>query len=292
MADVDLRPLTIGEVLDRTFSLYKNHFWLFAGIMSVPYLILFLFQVGMAGLRFAPHAAARAGSAPGALNPAAMGGILAGMVGGALLFLVIYFAIHGAATAATVFAVSDLYLGRPTGVRQAFRRARGHVLRIIGVIVLTSLITVVGFLLLIVPGVILLCRMSVAIPAAMLEDASASRALERSKQLTKGFAFHAFLIFLIVWVMAWIGTAIFQFPFIFMALTAKSHVLPFGMVVLQQLSGFIVGVLVGPIGTIAFCLLYYNLRVRKEAFDLQHLMANLGTVPQPAMPAPGNASPA
>jgi hypothetical protein len=36
MADLDLRPLSLGEMLDRTFSLYRGHFWLFIGINSVP----------------------------------------------------------------------------------------------------------------------------------------------------------------------------------------------------------------------------------------------------------------
>ncbi len=39
MAEVDLRPMTLGEVLDRTFHLYKNNFWLFAGIIALPLLI-------------------------------------------------------------------------------------------------------------------------------------------------------------------------------------------------------------------------------------------------------------
>jgi hypothetical protein len=51
--------------------------------------------------------------------------------------------------------------------------------------------------------------------------------------------------------------------------------------VLFQLFNFIVRVLIAPIGTIACSLMYYNLRVRKEAFDVQHLMASLGTQPAP-----------
>src|ERR1700754_1955505 len=31
----DLRPLTLGELLDRTFALYRSRFWLFAGIAAV-----------------------------------------------------------------------------------------------------------------------------------------------------------------------------------------------------------------------------------------------------------------
>ena len=36
MAVVDLRPLTLGEILDRTFTLYRRNFPLFLGIAAVP----------------------------------------------------------------------------------------------------------------------------------------------------------------------------------------------------------------------------------------------------------------
>ena len=35
MADLDLRPLSLGEILDRTFSIYRKNFLLFAGIVYV-----------------------------------------------------------------------------------------------------------------------------------------------------------------------------------------------------------------------------------------------------------------
>src|SRR3954454_1211915 len=44
-----LRPLTLGEILDRTAQLYRSHFWLFAGIASVysgAILLLSLLQIG------------------------------------------------------------------------------------------------------------------------------------------------------------------------------------------------------------------------------------------------------
>jgi hypothetical protein len=39
MAALDLRPLSLGELLDRTFSLYRRNFWLFLGILRIPYLV-------------------------------------------------------------------------------------------------------------------------------------------------------------------------------------------------------------------------------------------------------------
>ena len=34
MNTFDLRPLSVGEILDRTFTLYRRHFWLFIGIAA------------------------------------------------------------------------------------------------------------------------------------------------------------------------------------------------------------------------------------------------------------------
>ncbi len=39
-----LRPLTTGELLDRTFSLYRSHFVLFLGIFALPHLGVLAFQ--------------------------------------------------------------------------------------------------------------------------------------------------------------------------------------------------------------------------------------------------------
>ena len=47
-----LRPLTTGELLDRTFSLYRSHFGLFVGIFALPYMVVLAFQ--FAGLAFEP----------------------------------------------------------------------------------------------------------------------------------------------------------------------------------------------------------------------------------------------
>ena len=35
-----LRPLSLGELLDRTFQLYRQQFMLFVGIVALPQLVL------------------------------------------------------------------------------------------------------------------------------------------------------------------------------------------------------------------------------------------------------------
>lgn len=276
MADVTLRPMTLGQVLDTTFSLYKRNFWLFVGITSIPFLAVLILQVGAAALQLSRPS-------PQPASPA----LASGAIVGGIVFLLAYFLLAGAAQAATIFAVSDLYLGRAATVRGSFRKVGGKAFRVILVLLLVGLTVGVGFLLLIIPGIILFCRTAVAVPASMLEDTKAVGSIERSMQLTKGFAMQIFLIFLLVWVLSYIALLIFQVPFAYMqgATAQARQTLVFGMLALQHLSSFLSNVLVGPIGTIAFSLMYYNLRVRKEAFDIQHLMNSL-----PASPSQGAAA--
>ena len=274
MSEVDLRPMTLGEVLDRTFKLYKNNFLLFAGITAWPFLVLLVINIGIAGSGLGARPAA------GTMPPS---GMLPSMIVGGITFGLLYLFLLGAAQAATVFAVSDLYLGRPTGLRECYKRVGAKAIRVILILLLTGLIVAVGCLLLIIPGIILLCRTAIAVPASMLEDSKSIRSIERSMELTKGFAGQMFVIFLMVWVLSWLVAAIFQVPFAF--LVQAQHTVSFGTLVLQHLSGFVSQVLIGPIGTIAFSLMYYNLRVRKEAFDIQHLMASLGPAASPSAPS-------
>src|SRR6266851_6073031 len=45
MAALDLRPLSLGELLDRTFFLYRRHFLLFVGIAAIPYSFFFVLNL-------------------------------------------------------------------------------------------------------------------------------------------------------------------------------------------------------------------------------------------------------
>src|SRR5690242_4527004 len=107
MSPAELRPLSIGEILDKTFSIYRNHFVLFVGIAALPAFARFAFQCSfllIALVRGSPTSAA----------------VLAVVI--ILLFLVAYAFTYGLALAATVFAVSEVNLGRPTTIGQSLSR--------------------------------------------------------------------------------------------------------------------------------------------------------------------------
>ncbi|HTZ74165.1 MAG TPA: hypothetical protein VMB47_09610 [Candidatus Aquilonibacter sp.] len=285
MPTADLRPMTLGEVLDRTFKLYKTNFWLFAGIMSLPFLVLFFFNVGIAWFTTSQVTAFRAGHVQSA------GPLVAAGAGSVFLIMILTFVLTGIGEAATVFAVSDIYLGRPVSIRGSFNQVRGHVLQVLGTIFLTALAIGAGFIALIIPGIILMCRLGLAVPAAMLEDIWPGTALSRSMDLTKSFGMQMFLIFLLTFILAAAVTSFCTFPFLIIAAMRGAQGLPFGMVVLQDAASFVAQVIAAPVQTIAFSLMYYNLRVRKEGFDIEHLMGSLNALPTSVMPASGSALP-
>ncbi len=277
MAALDLRPLSLGELLDRTFFLYRRHFLLFVGIAAIPYSFFFVINLGTSLVPLFARAIVSGRMQSTGFAAAAVGGGLfaftAIVVGGiAFLFSV----------GATVFAVSEIYTGRQTSIRESLRRVRGKAGTIFGVLFLSGLIMIAGFIALVIPGIYLMCRICVATPAALLEDMGPSDAIRRSFDLTRDFAGRAFMIYVLYFAMAWGIVAVFQMPFLFLiALSAKQTQLVIFWTVLMQVGNFIGSVLVAPVSTIGFALFYYDLRVRKEAFDLQMMMQAIGADPVP-----------
>jgi hypothetical protein len=273
MADADLRPMTLGEVLDRTFKLYRNHFWLFAGITALPSGVLLILRLANSAWTVARTGRVIPGQLPTFGATSVVIGILTIVISSCFFMVMMAFA-----QSATIFAVSDIYLGGSAGLRESYKRVGTKGFRMFGLILLVGLSCGVGFLLLFVPGVILACRMAVSGPVCMLEDASAGRSIDRSFGLTKGHGFQIFVIFLLILLLYYVVALLFQLPFLFMlGVAVQAHRgLSFPLLLGMNIATFVSEVLIWPVATISMALMYYNLRVRKEAFDLQHQMATLG----------------
>ena len=198
---------------------------------------------------------------------------------GVILALVIYFVAYLFAQGGTVFAVSELYLGRTTTIGASLGRMRGQLGSLFGVILLNGLATMAAFLFLIIPGIYVACRLITCVPAALLEDLGPRSSLERSFRLTKGFAGRAFVIFFLYFILLYAAILLFMFPFLFAAgLAAKDPGMARFWLSWSQVGNFLAAVLVGPFLTIATAVYYYDLRVRKEAFDLQFMMNPSGSL--------------
>ena len=288
MSTLDLRPLSIGELLDRTFSLYRRHFILFVGISAIPQLLVLALQLVQIVLTPAQEAVARpaASEFQGASPILAAGGAV-GIFMLAIAAIVVYLVAYLFSQGGTVYAVSELYLGRTTTIGQSLSRMRGELLSLFGVVFLNGLVTGLCFLLLVIPGIYMACRLCVCIPAALLENLGPRESLERSFGLTKDNAGRAFLIFLLYVVILYAAIFLVDIP---IGIGAQSAAHDPAMLrvwtALMQIGNFVAGVLVTPILTIASSIFYFDLRVRKEAFDLQLMMNPLGG----GVPAPRSAT--
>lgn len=242
MTPPSLRPLSVGEILDVSFTLYRRHFRPLATVALI-----------CSGI-------------PVALNLflEAAGGLLAnGLL--AVAYYVAFVVLNSIATAATVFIVSESYLGRPLGAREALTRALPYLGRIILCSLLMGLVVFLGFLLLIVPGLVLIAGLLLAVPVLVLEPGmSPSAALSRSWELTRGSKWRMLGLLVTVFALLYIPLAAVG------GLFAVMGIFLFGLV----LAGLI-QVFVYPLFYCVLTIAYYDLRVRREGFDLEVLAATL-----------------
>lgn len=320
MDTFELRPLTLGELLDRAFSLYRRNFSLFVGIMAVPAALTVPFSV----LFFMNQGAGSSGATPSAGN-------VAWVIFLVLTFLILSIVVYPMAMGAATFAVSHSYLGQSITVREAYGKVRGKVGRILGAAAVWGL-RVAGVMLLIaigagiivgvvaalmrvaapgrpaplLTGVIVVgamlvylaafalggawaLRYAVCIPALLLENLGSLASLRRSVQLTEKRRWPIFVAVLLAVIIGYVGVLVFQGPFfVTMMFTAGAGQVPQWIPFAYAVSGAIGGAITGPVLIIVLVLLYYDTRIRKEAFDLQFMMS---TLDRPA-PAQGTPSPA
>lgn len=312
--DLFLRPMSTSQVLDRTFSLYKNNFVLFAGIAALPSGLILVGQLlavfageGVAGLL-------------GAF------GAIAAVVAGVIAFVVLYLVGASLATGATVYAVSRVHLGHPVTIAESYSAVRHLVLKIIGITILIGLMVggtmLVGYLFMLVPAFVLgfaakgaggalsagliffaglcvfvatailamrlYCMYGLSVPACVVERTTVLDSLGRSKFLSQQSRFRIFLIYFLMGILTIVLSLVLSTPD-YIATFAYHGTPPMPFQIWSFVASFLAGTLAGPIGTVAIVLVYYDNRVRKEAFDLQVMMESMGqSVPVQTASAPAS----
>ncbi len=262
MTGLDLRPLSLGEILDRTFFLYRRHFVLFVGISAVPQILVLAYSLTRIFLM--------------PIGLPSESGILSGMAQSlffTLILLIVAFIAYLFSQGATVLAVSEVYLGRTTTIGGSLSRVMEDLGPLFGVVFLSGLVVGIGTMFFIIPGIYLACRLLVSVPAAMIEKRGATESMRRSFDLTRDFVIRAFVMIVLYVILVWAIQALLSWPFAFALVLARNDpVMVRFWSVLTQLGSSVGSVLVSPILLISTALYYYDLRVRKEAFDLQIMM--------------------
>jgi len=276
--NTDLRPLSIGELLDRSFVLYRRNFIIFVGIAGLPALFYMASRLAWFTLLTKGQPIAVTDSA------LSMWSEIYGRF--AILNIglsILSFVVAITAWCALVYAASAVYLGQSTSIAQAFTALKGSLGRALGVSFVTGLLTILGFVLLIVPGILLMLRWSLVIPATMLEATGVSESRSRSSFLTEGSRGRILLIFIMWGIVMYALSTVLELPIMGALMAsmfrtrAAAPVLPFWYFAATLAVSFVVTVLTSPILGIALTLQYYDGRIRKEALDLQMLMQSAST---------------
>jgi hypothetical protein len=310
-AAYELRPLSTGELLDRTFYLYRSNFWLFVGLAAIAASVTTATNLGTVIYSHFTGVTAWNGTEVGSRAILQSGIFSLISIGSAVLYL----AVYGVTQAATTSAVTSIYLGDATSMKQAFKAVLARwfrftlialwqiwsamwlfmVLLIGGVSaiafsarlmrgnsaataaggVLVGALAVGGF----VYGVIAYIRNSFAVPAAVMEGLKVRKAMRRSKDLTSGTKGRIFLLFVFVMALYFVAAAI-QSPLSFMILRKKTTEV-FLIQAITLFVGFFTGSVIGPVGAIGLCLFYIDQRIRKEGFDIEFLIERSGPAPVP-----------
>ena len=204
-------------------------------------------------------------------------------------------------TGFVLYVVSEAALGEKVGLGQTWRAVRGRILALVGVSILTSLITVVavslglgllfvaiavGEAVVIVLGVVALLasivlaiwlgvRLILSSAPVVLEKAGPLRALGRSWALSTGTQFWRLLgITLLAAILAYVFSLVLGTPlnllfgflptFFIDSESSQFMVAIFG----QHLSQFLVGLIITPFTAGVTALLYLDQRIRREALDI------------------------
>ncbi len=290
------RPMTVSQILDETVELYKSSFVLLVGIaavMYVPYAVLTQFALAR---MFDISALARANSAEMYLTMAIV------VVGYLYLILSAIFV-----TGAMTYAISEEYLGRKVTIIESFRRVfRGSVIGPLLGAILVKAMAVLGALLIIVPVIvlavaqnqrlwlaaapILICisvlfacyimlRLALTESIVVLEMKGIRRSLSRTWKLMPGSMMKYLSLIIIAYLVMGIVSSIVTGPVqVLMSMNLDKGASPsMVLVVLNTLINAVVGTILAPVASIVTILLYYDIRIRKEGFDLEILAQELNS---------------
>jgi len=272
-------PMSIGRILDKTFTIYKNNFVRFITIVAliqVPIaLINLLFTPLIHGGVAQPAVETRdAGAAESVSDSGSPMGRPVAIASSTVVAVFLLIVGNMLCQAALTKSVSESYLNREISVGQAYRFVLPKLLTLIGASLLIGLVVGVGFLLLVVPGVIFSLWFYLTTPCIVVEGQGVLGGMSRSKSLVSGNLGKVFLVGLLVTLI----TLVISMPLGTVSSIGAMFIWrdsPMVGAIVNQFANVISQVLAMPIGASAFILLYYDLRIRKEGFDLEMLAQSM-----------------
>jgi hypothetical protein len=289
-----LRPLGLGELLDQAIRLYRRNFLRFIGIVAVILIPLTLLQIGYL-LIFVdvtePQAEAEVlPSLLSLFSPAfyVRGSILLGIFG--------YVLIKSVSAATLTYAIAASYLGQEIGILEAYSKIGRSWVSLLGVLflaiifstililfcwILSCVVCLVGIIGLPVLAFVWMVMLPIIGPIIVLEKQSAMRAIGRAWNLVGrrfwwviGFAL-ILAIFAQIIITGPIALLSWGFQLMVGNMSDLSTTQTVMQTVVQSLLQLMSSLIYLPLQLTAMTLVYFDLRIRTEGFDLVLLAESL-----------------
>jgi hypothetical protein len=256
-------PKRLGEILSAAFNIYKANASQLILIVAVVVVPLSLISAVFSGVVFAPDKVQATNTGGQVVFDYAGRGLGVALLAGAIGALIAVL-ISAVLQAAILRAAAQATIGDAVDVEASYRYGLKRLWSVILVSILVGLVVAVGFILLVIPGIIFLVFLSVSIPVLIVEGRRGTEAMGRSWNLVKGNFWHAFGVIVVAalivgiisgiigaiggdnWAVRWIFTAIAQ-------------------------------ILTVPFASLVSVLLYLDLRARSESLSADTLRQELAS---------------
>ena len=291
MDPAGLRPLGIGEIFDVAIKIYRSRFRVL--IISVAVVLAPVFAVSaLIRISIPANEDFLQETQPGA-TPEFAADKFWPFIAGTLLIVILAYVASQIATGACFKAISGAYLDEEPDWRQSLRFARAKLGSLIWLSFLTALLSGLGLVLCLVPGIYLWVAWSVAAPVLLLEDVPGFKAMKRSRVLVRGRWWSVAAVLLLVAILTGIVQAVFIGILAGVVSVSGNDV---AIALADAIGQTASGVLITPLSAAVVTVLYFDLRVRKEGFDLELLSRRMGVDPAtvanpaflpPPLPSPG-----
>ncbi len=274
-AEVNLHPLSLGEILDTAIRLYRRNFWLFVGVITLAEIPLLLVQVLLPFLY-----TKGAGEDFFSLHWWVINGVN---------FLLRWIFVDGIGTLALGYAISQRYLRQPTALLDVYRRVGGSLPGLLGVFFVVPGLLLVVTIWGLVPclgwvssmGIYIFLNMAVLpfVPLVLvIERQNSLQSILRAWDLARRRFFWLIFFNIMLAVFSWILVAGPSLVASGLA-TALLDKTVAGSAetwypLIWSVAGTLFNMLFLPIEIGAWTLTYYDVRVRSEAFDLALLVTD------------------
>jgi hypothetical protein len=234
----------VGDVLSRAWNIFSGNLAFFLGITSLIYLAIIVAVGGFVAIFFLAGASADVGW-------------LAGI--GIFLAVILFLSLNTIAEAVLLFGAFQVLRGQSIRVGEALQRAFARFFPLIGLGILWSLGIMIGMVLLIVPGVILLCMWAVAVPACVVEGLGPTASMSRSADLSKGYRWKILGLLLLLGVINAVGGKLIE---VILGLAGDW---------LSSIGSLIWFVAWNAYWNCVLIMIYHDLRVAKEGIDTEQI---------------------